>query len=160
MKRTRKILGEARAEDVVVVSASEPPQKPRRKRKVEVGLSLSMRREVLRQMAPQYQEASSAHKRVVLADFVRLTGYHRKYAMWLLNHPGHECPSPVRPPRRLYEAEVEEALVHIWNQTKRLCAKRLIPCLPMFVDAFVRHNHLHLLPTCRTRFPGVTRQPL
>ncbi|BCL83746.1 hypothetical protein ccbrp13_62110 [Ktedonobacteria bacterium brp13] len=110
-----------------------------------------MRREVLRQMAPQYQEASSAYKRVVLADFVRLTGYHRKYAMWLLNHPGNERPSPVHPPRRVYETEVEEALVHIWNQTNRLCAKRLIPCLPMFVDAFVRHNHLHLLPECRTR---------
>ena len=86
MRRKRKILDEARA-DVAVVVAPVPPQKPRRRRrKVEVGASLHMRREVLRQMAPKYREASWAHKRVVLEDFARLTGYHRKYAMWLLKH--------------------------------------------------------------------------
>ena len=150
MRRTRKILDEARA-DVAVVSTSMPCLKPRcGGRKVEVGASLHLRREVLRQMAPQYQEALSAHKRVIVDAFVRLTGYHRTYAMWLLNHADEGQRSPVHPPRRVYEADVEEALVLIWTKTNRLCAKRLIPCLPMFLDALERHEHLHLTEEYRS----------
>ena len=63
-------LLEARA-DVAVVSTSTPAQRPRRKGR-KVGANLYLRREVLRQMIPQYREASPAHKRVVLEDFVRL----------------------------------------------------------------------------------------
>ena len=112
---------------------------------MEVGASLRMRREVLRQMTPQYREASSAHKRVVVDDFVRLTGFHRTYAMWLLNRADEGQRYRVHPPRRVYEADVEEALVFVWNQTNRLYVKRLIPCLPMFLDALERHDRLHLM---------------
>ena len=151
MRRTRKILDEARA-DVAVVSTPMPCLKPQRRgRKVEVGASLQMRREVLRQMAPQYREASSAHKRMVLNDFVRLTGYHRSYAIWLLNHADEGQQALVHPPRRVYEADVEEALVLIWTKTNRLCAKRLIPSLSMFLDSLERHDQLHLTPECRSR---------
>jgi hypothetical protein len=54
MRRNRKLLDEARA-DVAVVSTSTPAQRPRRK--VEVKANLYLRREVLRQMTPQYREA-------------------------------------------------------------------------------------------------------
>ena len=107
-----------------------------------MGASLHVRREVLRQMVPQYREASSAYKRLVVDDFVRLTGYHRKYAMWLLKHADEGQSSLVHSPRRVYEADVEEALVLIWTKTNRLCAKRLIPSLSIFIDSLERHKHL------------------
>jgi len=44
-------------------------------------------------MAPQYQAASRAQKMLLLDTFVALTGYVRKYAMWLLNHPVESRPS-------------------------------------------------------------------
>src|SRR5205085_11601854 len=34
---------------------------------------------MLKQFAPQYRAASSAHKRVLLGAFVQATGYHRRY---------------------------------------------------------------------------------
>ena len=74
---------------------------------VEVGASLHLRREVLRQMVSQYREASSVHKRVVLEDFVRLTGYHRKYTLWLFNHAQEEHQTAKRPSRCVYGTEVE-----------------------------------------------------
>ncbi|MEO9028765.1 MAG: hypothetical protein ABI413_08130, partial [Ktedonobacteraceae bacterium] len=49
-------------------------------------MSFHARREVLHQLAPQYQHASSAHKSTLLDEYTTLTGYNRKYAMWLLNH--------------------------------------------------------------------------
>ncbi len=39
----------------------------------------------------------------------------------LMKGSDHQC----IPPRRVYEADVEEALVLAWNKTNRLCAKRL-----------------------------------
>jgi len=149
MTRISKILDEARA-DVAVVSAPVPPQQLRQRgRQVEVAASLHMRREVLRQMAPQYREASSAHKGVVLADFVRLTGYHRTYARWLLNHAQEEHSTVKRPSHCVYGAQVEEALVQVWEQTNRMCSKRLIPFLPTAIAAMERHDRLHLMPECR-----------
>ena len=123
---------------------------------MDVGVNLHTRREVLKQMAPLYQGASWTHKRVVVDDFVRLTGYHRKYAMWLLKHADEGQPSTLHLPRRVYETDVEAALVQVWNQTNRVCAKRLIPSLPMFLDSLERHDHLHLTPKCRTQLLSIS----
>ena len=49
-------------------------------------MTLQSRRALLKQFAPQYREASSAKKRVLLDTFAQVTGYHRRYGMWLLNH--------------------------------------------------------------------------
>ena len=50
-------------------------------------LSYQARRELVERMAPQYQATSRTQKMLLLDTFVALTGYVRKYAVWLLNHP-------------------------------------------------------------------------
>ena len=50
-------------------------------------LSYRAKRELFCQIAPRYREASSALKEVILDEFVAATGYARKYAIRLLNHP-------------------------------------------------------------------------
>src|SRR5947209_10611171 len=57
-----------------------------REANVGVRVNLQSRRQLLKQFAPQYREASSAQKRVLLDTFTQATGYHRRYGMWLLNH--------------------------------------------------------------------------
>jgi hypothetical protein len=81
-------------------------------------------------MAPRYQEASRAQKIVLLDQFVALTGYVRKYAIQLLNHP--EEPKPRSQQARLphYGLEVQQALLLAWKAGNQICAKRLIPFLP------------------------------
>ncbi len=118
-----------------------------------VGLSLEAKREVLKQFVHPYRDAVGTHKRMLLDDVVRLTGYHRTYASWLLNQLVPETPPPVQPRHHSYGYDVEEVLLLVWNSTNRVCAKRLVPCLPMFLDALERCDHLHLTPECR-------RQPL
>ena len=80
MSIQRKIFGEAN--NAVTSMASMPTWFDHKGRKmIGVGLCLHTRREVLRQLLPQYRQAISAQKRSILDEFTQLTGYHRKYAM-------------------------------------------------------------------------------
>src|SRR5437868_12337389 len=109
------------------------------------GMSLQTRRELLQHMLPQYREASTVKKKSKLLDaFTAATGYNRKYAMWLLNHAGEGQHSPQRLRPRHYGPDVQHALFLVWNAANRICAKRLIPFLPTFIEALERHEHLHL----------------
>jgi hypothetical protein len=150
MSPNRKIPGKANGPVVVVIStAVSHPGQHQREMMVGVGVRLQVRRELLQQMAPQYRAAPSAQKRELLNAFTQITGYHRKYAMWLLNHTEEGQPATPRARSRCYGPEVQEALVVAWNAANRICAKNLIPFLPTFVEALERHGHLHLSDACR-----------
>jgi hypothetical protein len=117
---------------------------------VQSGLRLQTRRALLQQVIPKYRQASTVKKKSKLLDaFTAATGYHRKYAMWLLNHAQEEQPTPHRP--RHYGPEVQHALFLVWHAANRICAKRLIPFLPTLVEALERHEHLHLTEECRSQ---------
>ncbi len=148
MPEKRKASGEAHGAVVVAVSTSHA-ERLQRGTMGGVGLRLRARRELLQQMGPQYRMAPSARKRELLDAFTQITGYHRKYAMWLLNHPeeGQPTAQQVRP--RHYRADVQEALVQVWEAANRICAKRLIPFLPTFVEELERHGQLHIGEACR-----------
>jgi hypothetical protein len=119
------------------------------RRMVARGLSLQERREVVAQVLPEYREASTEQKRLLLEAFLQRTGYHRKYAIWLLNQSKEGQQVPARPHLRHYGADVQQALVFAWNKANRICAKRLIPFLPTLIEALERHGHLQLSETCR-----------
>ncbi len=106
--------------------------------------------------APLYQEAIRGEKRAVLADFVRLTGYHRTYAMWLLKHGESGQQQANQSARCVYGSDVQEALTQVWEQTNGLCSKRLVPFLPTALEAMERHGHLHLTPECRAQLLSIS----
>jgi hypothetical protein len=114
-------------------------------------LSYQSRRELVQQMAPRYQEASRTRKIVTLDEFVAITGYARKYAIHLLNHPKE--PKSESQQERLphYGPKIQQALLLAWKAANQICAKRLIPFLPTLVEALERHGHLHLTEECRNQ---------
>jgi len=114
-------------------------------------LSYRAKRELLCQIAPRYREASSALKEVILDEFVAATGYARKYAIRLLNHPVDLKLTIERPRPPHYGPAVQQALYLAWTATNHICAKRLIPFLPMLVESLERHGHLHLSEECRSQ---------
>src|SRR5205814_7413047 len=73
----------------------------------------------------------------------------RKYARWLLNHAEEVQQTLQRPRPRQYGPEVQHALFLVWHAANRICAKRLMPFLPTFIEALERHEHLHLTEECR-----------
>ncbi len=116
---------------------------------MEKSLSYQARRELLQQAVPQYREASPSQKRTLLDAFVATTGYHRTYAGWLLNHAEEVQQTLQRSRPRQYGPEVQHALFLAWHAANRICAKRLIPFLPILTEALERHEHLHISEECR-----------
>ncbi len=114
-------------------------------------LSYRAKRELLVQIAPRYREASSALKEVILDEFVAATGYARKYAIRLLNHPVDLKLIIERPRAPHYGSEVQQALHLTWTAANHICAKRLIPFLPTLVESLERHGHLQLSEESRNQ---------
>ncbi len=112
-------------------------------------MNLQSRRALLKQFAPQYHQASSAQKRVLLDTFAQVTGYHRRYGMCLLNHAEEVLSAPGYRRASQYVPEVQQALFLIWHAANRICAKRLIPFLPTLIEALERNEHLHISEECR-----------
>ncbi len=112
-------------------------------------MSYQAKRELLLQIAPRYREASSALKEVILDEFVAATGYARKYAIRLLNHPAEQKLIITRPRPPRYGPEVQHALHLAWIAANHICAKRLVPFLPTLVGSLERHGHLQLSEQCR-----------
>jgi hypothetical protein len=109
-----------------------------------LSLSYQARREVLASFLPHYRSASSAQKSLLLDTFVRMTGYARKLAIRLLNHPPADT-GPIRRPRlSVYGPEVQQALFVAWKAARYICAKRLIPFLPTLVGFLEQQGHLRL----------------
>jgi hypothetical protein len=107
-----------------------------------ISLSVQARREVIQHLSFRYQQAPRIQKTDLLNECVSITGYTRKYALRLLNHPEEARLQGQR--ACLYGEEVLNALLAAWTAANHICAKRLIPFLPTFLEALERHGHLHL----------------
>src|SRR3984893_14683314 len=116
---------------------------------VEQSLSYQARRALLQQTVPQYREASPSQKKTLLDAFVAATGYHRTYARWLLNHAEEVQQTLQRPRPKQYGPGVQHALFLAWHAANRICAKRLIPFLPILIESLERHEHLQISEECR-----------
>ena len=72
--------------------------------------------ELISSLGLRYSEARWDDKRRILDEFTAVTGYHRKYAIAVLNHPPEERSNPIRRSRgQHYDAEDQAALMHLWD---------------------------------------------
>src|SRR3954449_4889975 len=119
-------------------------------------LSMATRAELLEVVHERYGSARSPERRLILDEFVAVSGYHRKHAIRLLRQPGGS-PAPDRRGRSpVYDAAVREALLVIWEASDRICGKRLTAALPVLVPAMERHGHLALDEAVRSRLLAVS----
>ena len=116
---------------------------------------MATRRELKDAIRERYQAASERRdRRQILAEFVRVTGYHRKHALRVLNHAST---SAIRRQReRLYDEAVHQALTVLWEAADRICGKRLRELIPVLIEAMERHGHLRLDPVVRSRLLDVS----
>jgi len=107
--------------------------------------------EYLNAIYPRYQHATRAEKQRILDEFCRVTGYHRKSALRLLNGPA-PARQPSAPRRRppTYGTRVIQVLAAIWRAAGYPWSVRLQALLPLW------------LPWARTRFrlPPALEAPL
>jgi hypothetical protein len=116
-------------------------------------LSVASRREVTAAVAVRYQRSAWNEKESILNEFTQVTGFHRKYAIRVLNQqggkPGMETSSIRR--GRIYDQAVQQALIVVWEAADRICAKRLKQIIPVLVGSMERYGHLQLDPEVRQR---------
>jgi hypothetical protein len=100
------------------------------------------------------QPPEDRERRQILAEFVRVTGYHRKHALRVLN----QSPTALSPRQRerVYEEAVHQALAGLWEAADRICGKRLKVLIPVLIEAMERHGHLQLDPVVRSRLLDIS----
>ncbi len=113
-------------------------------------MSQTSKRELLAAIRPRYTLGSRTEKQRILDELVATTGYHRKYAIQVLNHPPQRRRGPRRGGQAKYTGLVRAALEQVWRAANCICGKRLVPGLPLFVEALERHGELQLDPQTRT----------
>ncbi len=111
-------------------------------------VSLETRRELCLAIAERYRVADRQSKKLILDEFVKVTGYHRKHAIRILRDQKKKSTMKAVG-KRIYEAAIEEALIVLWEAADRICGKRLKALLPTLIEAMERHGHLCLNETLR-----------
>ena len=108
-------------------------------------MSLKSRREYLNKMRHRYQQANSRiEKTQIIEEVVNVVGFHRKYAITVLNQPPASAKPPVKRNRPLKYLEALPAIQAVWEALDYPCAERLHPVLLSTARALARHEELYL----------------
>jgi hypothetical protein len=92
------------------------------------------RREYLREIYGRYRRSSATQKGAILDEFCRVCGYHRKYAIRLLNGPRPTLSSGLRRGRGpSYGREVIRILTQVWEAAGYPWSVRLKALLPLWL---------------------------
>ena len=105
---------------------------------------MTTRDDMIAATGERYRNGDRATRGKVLDVFTAITGFHRKHAARILRATGRCERGAPRPERRLYNDELDSALVTLWEASDRVCGKRLRALLPILVPALERHGHLKL----------------
>ena len=131
-----------------------------------MGLTMSERRSLTEEVVRRYRRAGKKEKGVILGEFVKSSGYKRKYAIHLLNSWGRArwvridgklvklvVGRPRRAKRRLrpqrYDQEVLSVLKKIWYVFDCMCGKRLVVVLRTMLPVLESFGEIRL--TCGVR---------
>ena len=109
-----------------------------------MGLTMGEKKALTRETAARYRAADKQAKHTILDEFTQVTGYHRKYAIYLLRNWGTERVQLIdgeavrmvvgqarkdkprrRAARRIYDEPVMQALRRVWELFDYMCGKRL-----------------------------------
>lgn len=132
------------------------------------GLTMQERKSVTREIQKRYKRGSKKEKGIILDEFVKLTGYNRCYASYLLRMWGKEIvirtrgrkvvrivgdvrKKANRKKNRLYDEEVFLALKDVWYICDCMCGKRLAPYLEEIVTKLEKHNEIVLKEKVREK---------
>jgi len=117
------------------------------------------RREYLRAIYQRYRRSSAEKKGVILDEFCKVCGYHRKYAIRLLRGPRPEAhPRPRRPRGPSYGRVVIQALAQIWEAAGYPWSVRLKAMLPLWLPWLRRR--LTLTPAVERQLHAISARQI
>ena len=110
-------------------------------------MSLKSKHELLEVVRPRYLKASKVEKQRMLDEFTCATGYHRKYAIQVLNpqvQVQNHLKRKTKGYKTIYRGGVVQALEQIWEIYGHICSKRLQPFLPEAIKVLERCQEIEL----------------
>ena len=103
----------------------------------------------LKQLQARYRRASKKEKTVILDEYVKTTGYHRKHAIAVLNGRRERVRGPVRRPRRAqYGVEEANAIATLADLFDNICSKRLRAAMDVELPRLYQAGVLRMSATC------------
>ena len=117
-------------------------------------------REYLEAIWERYRDAGRKYKRLILDEFCRVCGHHRKHAIRLLRRrqrPVKRRKSPGRPPR--FGAAEHKVLERIWLAGNRPCSRRLKSMLAVWLP-FYERRYTRLEPALRKNLLGLSKNTI
>jgi len=93
------------------------------------------RQECLEKTRRRYRKAGRKYKKIILDEFCATWGYHRKYAIALLNHKASKGGGRRGRPAR-YSKKEHRVLERIWLAANRPCSRRLKAILPRWLPSY------------------------
>ena len=80
-------------------------------------MSQTSKDELVAALRPRYHQANRIEKQRILDELIATTGYHRKYAIQVLNHPPRRRKRKRRAGQTKYTGPVRVALEQVWPRT-------------------------------------------
>lgn len=103
----------------------------------------------LKLLKERYRKASRKERTAMLDEFVKTTGYHRKYAIGLLNGRRQRCKGPIKRPRRaIYGSEEARALLTLSQLFDHINSKRLRKALDAELQGLYKSGFLQVSSKC------------
>jgi|SRR5581483_11016936 hypothetical protein len=96
-------------------------------------MSLSSKRDYLQRIHGRYERAGRKHKSKILDEFCAVCGYHRKFALRVLNRPLRRRRKRPGPKPRYDAAKLRPALTQLWLLADQPCGKLLKTALPLWL---------------------------
>ena len=138
-----------------------------------MGLKMSSKRDLTEQHAQRYRRAGRKQKGRILDEFVKSTGYKRKYAILLLNWwggtrvvridgklvklvVGRARPAQRRQRPRRYDQEVLAPLKLIWYVFDCMCGKRLVVVLRTMLPMLESFGEIELTASVRGKLQTIS----
>lgn len=100
---------------------------------------------VISAFAKGYSRKRKGEKAQLLAELVRVTGYHKKYITLLLNHLPKRGKT-IRRKRQSQYNQIIKPLRKLWAISNYACGQRLKPMIPSYLAALRRHKEMIVLP--------------
>jgi len=103
----------------------------------------------LARLRARYSKAKKKDRGAILDEFVKTTGYHRKYAICVLRDKRQRAKRPIRRPRRVqYGAEEARGLLMLWDLFDGIYSKRLRAAMDVELPRLYTSGFLQVSPAC------------
>lgn len=105
-------------------------------------MDLKTKKAIVRELSREYKKATKKEKGIILDRLVSLVGYHRKHAESVLRSPPAKTRKSIRRKRKSRYSEIFSKLKELWAISNYATGKRLVPAIPLYLDALERHQEL------------------